>query len=802
MISLFGLARRAFSSAICMGSMAILSACGGGSDDAANGSVAPPAALGSQEPWAEQADLPSEQSEAHAGTGRKAAQGASRDALADSGAQALVEEDFEETFPDRTAGWTVNYWGTDTKFAVWREARPGNAFSGKAAQGFRVNARSNGDAHLIYPHGFLNGRTYRLSLRLKASAPMSATVQLRRDAFPWNAFAVRTVELTTQWQRVELEGTYQWLEAGSLRLLAGSTGVDLYVDDVSLSLLPASSPAGSLALPASGDTSVTSTPLFSSDMEGDYTWTAAGWTVNQWGLPSLSAGRAAAPGQAHGGLSSQRFRLDSKGRGDAHLIRRYAFAQGKTYRATFFLRSDSPADVELAMRRDAHPWQPFAIRTLKAGPAWQKVTITGTATGAGSLRIQPVTLGVNLYIDDVLLETVQSNELRPVLPDAIPDTFFGMHFLELGRHNAWPQLGQKVVRLWDTGTTWRNLKPDAGPWNWSSTAGQRLDYYVNHVLKHDPQAVLLYTMGQTPRWASRTPDKSALYGPGASGEPVSMADWRDYVRTLAQRYAGRIRHWELWNESDFEESYSGSVAAMVEMARIAREELKKADPENQLISPGLSAGEGMVWLDRFLAAGGGQHVDVFAYHWYLGAQPENLAPRMRNLRRLLAQYGQDHKPLWNTEGAPGCDPIANVDCEEPSEAHQGSIMLRAMLTMWASGISNFNYYFWESRLPARALTEVGYATPTLAGRAYAQAVGRLRGARVVDAYEHEGRVMVFRMARGREPFVVLWARQEGTVVSLPAAWSVGRQRKLMGEESAIPASGVVTLGVEPLILQP
>ncbi|MES8964717.1 glycosyl hydrolase, partial [Cutibacterium acnes] len=161
---------------------------------------------------------------------------------------------------------------------------------------------------------------------------------------------------------------------------------------------------------------------------------------------------------------------------------------------------------------------------------------------------------------------------------------------------------------------------------------------------------ILMTLGQTPQWASKTPGVEGLYGMGASGAPANMEYWRDYVRTLARRYAGRIRYWELWNEPDFQQLYNGSIADMVEMARIARQELKAADPENRLISPGLTTAQGLAWLHRFLSAGGGRYVDAIGFHWYFGDRPESIGAFIDNVHTLLRQHGQDDKPLWNTEG--------------------------------------------------------------------------------------------------------------------------------------------------------
>ncbi|AKJ31828.1 glycosyl hydrolase [Caldimonas brevitalea] len=725
------------------------------------------------------------------------------------GGKLLTRSNFETPFEGQAPGWHVNYWGSPLpEYQIDREARASNVHSGSGALRFRVTRRDSGDAHLAFRFGFRSGKTYRVAMYLKSSVPTSAVVQLRRDAEPWDAFGAKTVQLTGQWQRVELQGTYEWDEGGSVRVIAKTDDVDIFVDDMSLSeVAKATARPEGLSLPAEGGQAVRYTTVASSDLEGNYVNTAAGWTVNYWGLPlpDWSVGRETRPGYVYAGKSSQRFRVDSEGGGDVHLTYGYGFAHGRTYRATLYLRADRDAKVVLQMRRDAHPWDAFATKTVTANTTWQKVEITGTYPGAvaGTLRISLKTHGVNVYLDNFKLDDVERNEMAPVSSAPVPDTLFGLHVNKLGNHFNWPALGHRIVRLWNTGTTWRALEPVNNAWDFTGSAGKRLDLYVDYVKNNDPDAAILYTLGQTPQWASTTPRVKGLYGDGASGAPAHLEDWRDYVRTLARRYAGKIRYWELWNEPDFEPHYNGSMATMVEMARIAREEIKAADPANQLVSPGVTTGQGMRWLDNFLAAGGGKHVDVVGFHWYFDTEPEKLAARIENVRRLMANHGIGDKPLWNTEGSPGCDSLL-YQCKSfvPTAEQKRSVTARALMVMWAKGVSSFSYYFWERSDSLASLVKSDFQTPTEQAQAYAEAVRWMRGARMVDAYTVDEKVYVFRMSRGGESYVILWSTEPGTVVNLPGTWSFSRYKTLTASHDTIPASRQLRVGLEPVLLYP
>ncbi len=723
----------------------------------------------------------------------------------DPGPAPLMSADFEQPFTGRAPGWVVNWWGSPApEFSVWRETAEG-LVRGTAAQGFALLERPPGaDAHLTYRQAFARGKTYRLVMHLKSSQATTATVQLRRDAAPWNVFAQETLQLDGSWRRVEIQGRYLWDETGSIRVLPSAPGASIYVDDVTLTEVE---PAPSIDLPAYSDPTVTETLLATGNMEGDHTGLAPGWKVNAWGDPTpvWSVGRETRQGLVHSSASSMRFRVDSRSNGDAHLIYPFRFIKGRTYRIGLYLRAATQARVTVQLRHDAHPWQPAAIRTVQLGAGWQRVELTGTYLSdvAGTLRIAVQELGAEVYVDDLSISELQGNDFAAASKDAVPDHFFGMHMLKLGTHMQWPALGFRTLRLWDTGTAWRHLQPNGPQWDWNATGPRRLDLYVNHALKNDPGARLVYTLGQTPQWASSTPSLVGRYGAGATGMPVDMAHWRDYVRTLANRYRGRITHWELWNEPDFQGFFTGGPARMVELARIAREELMAADPANKLIAPGVSEGQGMAWLNDFLAAHGGRYVDIIAAHWYVGTQPESVLPKLRNLRALVDGYGLGHLPLWVTEGGPGCDSAAGPCASfAPTPQQIRGTGPRTLFTLWAAGAQNFDHYFLERPGLLTQLVGSDYKTPTEAGSAWREAVAWLRGAQVGDAYRVAGKVHVLHLSRNGSPAIVLWSTEPFTDVNLPTAWRASRWRSISGAEGSVPASRRLVLGPEPVMLTP
>ena len=160
----------------------------------------------------------------------------------------------------------------------------------------------------------------------------------------------------------------------------------------------------------------------------------------------------------------------------------------------------------------------------------------------------------------------------------------------------------------------------------------------------------------TPRWASSTPDAAtdvqADNPPGLSGGAAGdMEDWKTYVRTVATRYKGKIHDWEIWNEPNRPQSWTGSVETMVEMTRQASIILKGIDPSNRIVCPAPEQEKGLPFLDKFLSNGGGQYVDVIGYHFYVSATgtPEDMVSLIQKVKAIMEKNGVGNKPLWDTE---------------------------------------------------------------------------------------------------------------------------------------------------------
>ena len=135
----------------------------------------------------------------------------------------------------------------------------------------------------------------------------------------------------------------------------------------------------------------------------------------------------------------------------------------------------------------------------------------------------------------------------------IPDTFFGLHMHKvLKKDKPWPTVPFKTWRLWDTGICWPEVQPNKEEWDFSL-----IDKAVKLAFENNVEIVI--NLGLSPRWAATRPNNKSGYGDElTASEPKNIGDWKIYVKTLAERYKGKIKYWEIWNEPDLRLFYTGT----------------------------------------------------------------------------------------------------------------------------------------------------------------------------------------------------------------------------------------------------
>lgn len=382
----------------------------------------------------------------------------------------------------------------------------------------------------------------------------------------------------------------------------------------------------------------------------------------------------------------------------------------------------------------------------------------------------------------------------PSSPGTLSGTFFGMHIHRAATTTAWPVVPFGTWRLWDAQVAWFDLEPRRGEWHFET-----LDKYVALAEEHGVE--LLLPLGFSPAWASARPDEaSPFYPSGASAEPQDLEDWQHYVATVGARYKGRIRNYEVWNEPNLRQYWTGPIRQLLTLTQTAYLTLKDIDPSVTIVGPSVTSSEtGLAWLGNYFAKGGSASLDVIAHHFYVfPGSPEALVPFIDSVRQIMTKYGVRNKPLWNTEitwALPATFPVA---------ADAAAYLARAYLLNASAGVQRCYWYAWDDREWSTLwLTEADEKKPTLAGLAYGELQQWLVDRQMVSCTVDRANTYVCQLVReGNASEWVLWNPYQTLSYTLPDAWHIVHTRDLTGATTELRGETHVPIGPLPLLLRP
>lgn len=221
----------------------------------------------------------------------------------------------------------------------------------------------------------------------------------------------------------------------------------------------------------------------------------------------------------------------------------------------------------------------------------------------------------------------------------IPRSFFGLHFHRYPGATQGGALDFGALRTHDNKIHWRHIETAKGVNDWG-----RFDAIVNTAQLH--KADILHTFGFTPRWASARPNEPSAYGSGPGGqgvasEPTNLRDWVDHITAVCNRYKGRIKFYEGWNEVNIPKFFSGTQLKMSELQNLLFDTVKSIDPVALVISPSTVAPHGVPYfmeLNRL-----GIKFDILGHHFYNLEKLDSLSERIDVLKTIT------DKPIWDTE---------------------------------------------------------------------------------------------------------------------------------------------------------
>ena len=203
---------------------------------------------------------------------------------------------------------------------------------------------------------------------------------------------------------------------------------------------------------------------------------------------------------------------------------------------------------------------------------------------------------------------------------------------------------------------------------WNVSTWDKYDRIVALAEKHGLQIIARLDappawsrkMGSAPGWTMAPPD--------------NLDDYGDFVYAVVNRYKGRIRYYQVWNEPNIFPEWGdqpADPAGFVKLLQVAYRRAKEADPDCVIISAGLAQTtqetpeefrprnmSDLLYLDKMYLAGAKGYFDVMGaqvYGLFTGPYDRRVSrdrsnfARVQLLREIMVRYGDADKPIWATE---------------------------------------------------------------------------------------------------------------------------------------------------------
>jgi hypothetical protein len=224
---------------------------------------------------------------------------------------------------------------------------------------------------------------------------------------------------------------------------------------------------------------------------------------------------------------------------------------------------------------------------------------------------------------------------------------------------------------------WRDIEKfeglDPGDWDWALA-----DRVVNMAERYDLN--VLFRLDRQPLWANEH----------RNGPPENLEDFGRFCSAMAERYKGRVRAYQVWNEPNLAREWAQrrpNPAEYVELLKICYAAIKAADPEAMVISAGLAPtgtdNEQAMPDDAFLRgmyeAGAAPFFDLLGLHAPGYKAPPELSPdeaadnleyggqrafafrHVEDMRIIMEEYGDGAKQIailefgWTSDPREGSD---------------------------------------------------------------------------------------------------------------------------------------------------
>ncbi len=198
--------------------------------------------------------------------------------------------------------------------------------------------------------------------------------------------------------------------------------------------------------------------------------------------------------------------------------------------------------------------------------------------------------------------------------------------------------GATVLRI---SFSWSEMESEPGRYDfafWDDVVPMAVDEYKLRLIPY---------VCYTPGWASAEPDSKTVW----TTPPKDLAAFGRFVGALVARYKGRIHSWEIWNEPDIPEFWTGSPPRFAALLAEGSRAVRRADPTARVVLGGIARRPEFL-RELLRDEKVSPMIDVVNCHsyfetWHEGTI-EGLPTYIGTMSDIIADYG-DGQELWMAE---------------------------------------------------------------------------------------------------------------------------------------------------------
>jgi len=221
-----------------------------------------------------------------------------------------------------------------------------------------------------------------------------------------------------------------------------------------------------------------------------------------------------------------------------------------------------------------------------------------------------------------------------------------------------------------------------------------LDSVVDSLLKIGIQPWFNLGYGNTLYTPGPVHESAVGWAPMNSDE--ARQAWVRYVAKAGERYAAKVKHWEIWNEpnvANFWQPEKPSPKGYVDLVKLTAPVLRKAVPGAVLIGGAFAGLQHYDYFEGCFEEGLTGLVDKISYHPYRQVPEDNYETDLGALRGIIDRY-KPGMPVWQGEnGAPSTNYSTGALRDfEWDEARQAKWLLRRLLTDLTLDVEVTSYF--------------------------------------------------------------------------------------------------------------